>query len=60
MSENDHGQRLGRPVDWTPATPPEKATVLEGKGVRLEPVAPQQQPGTEYQATAAADGQKAS
>jgi RimJ/RimL family protein N-acetyltransferase len=38
---NDHGQRIGRPVDWTPATPPDKATALEGEGVRLEPIGPQ-------------------
>ena len=41
MSDNAHGQRLGRAVDWTPATPPEKVTVLEGTGVRLEPIGPQ-------------------
>jgi RimJ/RimL family protein N-acetyltransferase len=38
---NEHGQRIGRPVDWTPATPPSRTTVLEGAGVRLEPVGPQ-------------------
>ena len=38
---NEHGQRLGRPVDWTPATVPAKDTVLTGDGVRLEPVGPQ-------------------
>ena len=40
-STNDHGQRLGRPVDWTPAAAPTKDTVLEGAGVRLEPIRPQ-------------------
>jgi RimJ/RimL family protein N-acetyltransferase len=34
-------QRLGRPVDWTPATAPAKDTFLEGQGVRLEPIGPQ-------------------
>ncbi|MCW2739573.1 GNAT family protein [Nocardioides sp.] len=38
---NEHGQRLGRPVDWVPATAPDKDTVLEGTGVRLEPIGPQ-------------------
>ncbi|WP_210648736.1 GNAT family N-acetyltransferase [Nocardioides sp. SYSU D00065] len=41
MSEprtNAHGQRIGRPVDWTPAKRPDDTTVLEGRGVRLEPV----------------------
>ena len=33
-------QRVGRPVDWTPARPP-GAEVLEGSGVRLEPIGPQ-------------------
>ena len=37
---NAFGQRLGRPVDWTPARRPEP-TVLEGRGVRLEPIGPQ-------------------
>jgi RimJ/RimL family protein N-acetyltransferase len=37
-STNDHGQRLGRPVEWTPAAAPAKDTVLEGAGVRLEPI----------------------
>jgi RimJ/RimL family protein N-acetyltransferase len=37
---NAFGQRLGRAVDWTPARPPERAT-LEGTGVRLEPIGPQ-------------------
>ncbi|SEB28607.1 Protein N-acetyltransferase, RimJ/RimL family [Nocardioides exalbidus] len=37
---NDHGQRIGRPVDWTPAKTPRPVT-LEGKGVRLEPIGPQ-------------------
>ena len=34
-------QRIGRPVDWTGATSPDKETVLEGVGVRLEPIGPQ-------------------
>lgn len=38
---NEHGQRIGRPVDWTPATPPSRTAALEGTGVRLEPVGPQ-------------------
>lgn len=38
---NEHGQRIGRAVDWTPATPPDGTTVLEGRGVRLEPAGPQ-------------------
>ncbi|MBD3946765.1 GNAT family N-acetyltransferase [Nocardioides ganghwensis] len=38
---NDHGQPLGRPVEWTGATAPAKDVVLEGRGVRLEPVGPQ-------------------
>lgn len=37
---NDHGQPLGRPVDWTPAARP-APVVLEGRGVRLEPIGPQ-------------------
>ena len=37
---NAHGQRLGRPVDWAGARRPE-GTVLEGQGVRLEPIGPQ-------------------
>lgn len=40
-STNVHGQRIGRPVDWTPAALPDTTTVLEGKGVRLEPIGPQ-------------------
>ncbi|WP_231263300.1 GNAT family N-acetyltransferase [Nocardioides alpinus] len=40
-STNDHGQPLGRPVDWTPATAPASDTVLTGAGVRLEPIGPQ-------------------
>lgn len=40
-STNDHGQPLGRPVDWTSAARPDPTTVLEGKGVRLEPIGPQ-------------------
>ncbi|HEY0645754.1 MAG TPA: GNAT family protein [Nocardioides sp.] len=35
---NTVGQRLGRALDWTPATAPDKGVVLEGKGVRLEPI----------------------
>ena len=38
---NAHGQRLGRPVDWSPATSPANDTVLHGKGVRLEPIGPE-------------------
>lgn len=37
---NDHGQRVGRPVAWTGATAPTPTTVLEGVGVRLEPIGP--------------------
>ena len=37
---NEHGQRIGRPVEWTPRPRPER-TVLEGRGVRLEPIGPQ-------------------
>jgi RimJ/RimL family protein N-acetyltransferase len=37
-STNDHGQPLGRPVEWTGATAPAKDVVLEGRGVRLEPI----------------------
>jgi RimJ/RimL family protein N-acetyltransferase len=37
-STNDHGQPLGRPVDWTPATAPSRDVVLAGAGVRLEPI----------------------
>jgi RimJ/RimL family protein N-acetyltransferase len=33
-------QRIGRPVDWTPARRPERVT-LEGTGVRLQPIGPQ-------------------
>jgi RimJ/RimL family protein N-acetyltransferase len=40
-STNDHGQPLGRPVDWTPATDPARDVVLAGAGVRLEPIGPQ-------------------
>jgi RimJ/RimL family protein N-acetyltransferase len=36
--QNAFGQRLGRSVDWSPATTPDKDTTLEGKGVRLEPI----------------------
>lgn len=39
-STNDLGQPLGRPVDWTPAAAPARDTVLEGNGVRLEPIEP--------------------
>lgn len=35
---NAHGQRIGRAVDWAPRPEPTGA-VLEGKGVRLEPLA---------------------
>jgi len=38
---NEHGQRLGRAVDWSPRPEP-TGTVLEGAGVRLEPL------GTEH------------
>ena len=38
---NDHGQPLGRPVEWTGATAPAQDVVLEGRGVRLEPIGPQ-------------------
>jgi RimJ/RimL family protein N-acetyltransferase len=38
---NDHGQPLGRPVEWTGATAPARDLVLEGRGVRLEPAGPQ-------------------
>jgi RimJ/RimL family protein N-acetyltransferase len=38
---NDHGQPLGRPVEWTGATAPADDVVLEGRGVRLEPAGPQ-------------------
>lgn len=38
---NAHGQRIGRPVDWTPAARPDTTTVLQGEGVRLEPIGPQ-------------------
>jgi RimJ/RimL family protein N-acetyltransferase len=38
---NDHGQPLGRPVEWTGATAPAKDVVLQGRGVRLEPIGPQ-------------------
>ena len=37
---NDLGQRLGRPVDWSPRPRPEPV-VLEGRGTRLEPIGPQ-------------------
>lgn len=37
---NEHGQRLGRPVDWTPRTAPAPVR-LEGRGVRLEPIGPE-------------------
>jgi RimJ/RimL family protein N-acetyltransferase len=38
---NAHGQRIGRAVDWTPATRPDDTVVLEGRGVRLEPAGAQ-------------------
>ena len=38
---NDHGQPLGRPVQWSGATAPAIDTVLQGGGVRLEPIGPQ-------------------
>ena len=38
---NDHGQPLGRPVEWTGAKAPAQDVVLEGRGVRLEPAGPQ-------------------
>lgn len=38
---NEHGQPLGRPVEWAGATAPTKDRVLEGRGVRLEPIGPQ-------------------
>lgn len=38
---NEHGQRIGRPVAWTSATAPSRTAVLEGVGVRLEPIGPQ-------------------
>lgn len=34
---NEHGQRIGREVDWVPRPRPEPV-LLEGKGVRLEPM----------------------
>ena len=37
---NDHGQRIGRPVEWGPRPRPEPV-VLEGRGVRLEPLGAQ-------------------
>ena len=40
-STNDHGQPLGRPVEWTGATAPARDVVLEGRGVRLEPIGAQ-------------------
>ena len=39
-SANRFGQRVGRPVDWTPRRAPEPVT-LTGAGVRLEPLGPQ-------------------
>jgi RimJ/RimL family protein N-acetyltransferase len=38
---NEHGQRIGRAVEWTPAGAPSRTAVLEGVGVRLEPIGPQ-------------------
>jgi RimJ/RimL family protein N-acetyltransferase len=40
-STNDHGQPLGRPLEGTGATAPAKDVVLEGRGVRLEPIGAQ-------------------
>ena len=37
MTINAHGQRIGRALDWAPR-PVAVATVLEGSGVRLEPL----------------------
>ena len=37
MTVNHHGQRIGRAVDWSPRPEP-AGTVLEGAGVRLEPI----------------------
>ena len=34
---NEHGQRIGRAVDWSPRSVPGR-DVLEGQGVRLEPL----------------------
>lgn len=39
--QTPHGQRIGRAVDWRPVAAPAKKTLLEGKGVRLEPIGPQ-------------------
>lgn len=39
--QTPHGQRIGRAVDWHGATAPARDTVLEGKGVRLEPIGAQ-------------------
>ena len=38
---NDHGQPLGRPVEWSGAAAPATDRVLRGRGVRLEPIGPQ-------------------
>jgi len=38
---NAHGQRIGRALDWTPATRPDDTAVLQGRGVRLEPAGPE-------------------
>lgn len=38
MSTNQFGQRIGREVDWTPPPAP-TPVVLQGQGVRLEPLA---------------------
>jgi RimJ/RimL family protein N-acetyltransferase len=40
MTQNAHGQRIGRPVDWRPVAPPQRVA-LEGRGVRLEPIGPE-------------------
>ena len=34
---NEHGQRIGRPVEWAPRPRPEPI-VRAGRGVRLEPI----------------------
>ncbi len=39
MSENAHGQRLGRSVDWSPVERP-TGTTLVGQGVRMERIGP--------------------
>lgn len=37
---NQHGQRIGRPVEWTARPAPQPVT-LAGQGVRLEPLGPE-------------------